>query len=75
MSKETIMQALQRRMRESGATQTQIANATGIGQSTIGRILRGEVSPTVDVVQKIHDWLGPDKGKRRGRRPSYEVRA
>jgi transcriptional regulator with XRE-family HTH domain len=75
MKQETILEALRRRLRESGATQTEIAAATGIGQSTIGRVLRGESEPTAGTMQSLLDWLGPER-KRPGRKPRYaETRA
>ena len=34
-----------------------IARECGIGQATISRVARGEVSPTLAVAQPIFDWM------------------
>ena len=34
-----------------------IARECGIGQATISRVARGEVSPTLAIAQPIFDWL------------------
>lgn len=41
-------------------TQTDLAAATGIGQSTIGRIIRKESMPSADYLQRIANALGTD---------------
>lgn len=41
-------------------TQTGLAAATGIAQSTIGRIIRGESMPSADYAQRIASALGAD---------------
>lgn len=38
-------------------TQTALAQKSGVGQTTIGRILRGEVSPQTDTLQLLCDAL------------------
>lgn len=39
-------------------TQVKIAQATGIGQSTVGRILRGEVNTSSGYLQRVADAFG-----------------
>ncbi len=53
-----IFTELRRRIYESDRTPEQIAEGTGIGQTTIYRIIRGDVSPTLATAQKIFDHLG-----------------
>lgn len=43
-------------------TQPALAKASGVGQSTVGRILRGEVSPGSDSLRRIADAFGVDVG-------------
>jgi len=40
-------------MTERGWTQMQTANKSGISQTMIGKILRGESAPTVDLIEKL----------------------
>jgi transcriptional regulator with XRE-family HTH domain len=44
-------------------TQVKLAEASGLGQSTIGRILNGTVSATIDALQQIADAFGRDPGE------------
>lgn len=67
---ETIKAHLGRRLRARQETQMQIAAATGLGQTTVGRIMRGECNPTLDVAQALFDWLGPERRPGRKRRGS-----
>lgn len=56
--KSKTLQLLRARMFASKKNQTQIAEATGVGQSVIGRIFRDDVqSPTVTTYDKISDYM------------------
>ena len=46
-----------------GRTQAALAKKVGVSQTTIGRILRGEVSPQADTVQRIAKALGTPVAK------------
>jgi phage repressor protein C with HTH and peptisase S24 domain len=41
-------------------TQSALASASGVGQTTIGRIMRSEVNPTADILRKLAKSLGVD---------------
>ena len=47
MQYETIVSEVRRRLIATGATQTEIAKATGLAQSSVGRFLRGESDPNI----------------------------
>ena len=44
-------------------TQMKLAIASGVGQTTIGRILKSEVSPTLESVTKICAAFGKEVGE------------
>lgn len=55
---ETTMEtALRKRLVESGATQTEVAEASGVAQATVGRFLRGESNITVRNFEAINRFL------------------
>jgi transcriptional regulator with XRE-family HTH domain len=48
-----------RRLRRAKAlTQEDLAGEAGIGMRHLGRIERGEISPTVDILAKVAEALG-----------------
>lgn len=48
-----------RRLRQAGnVTQEDLAGEAGIGMRHLGRIERGEISPTVDILAKVAVALG-----------------
>lgn len=47
INKNSLEQTLRDRITALGLTQMEIANATGIAQSTVGRFMRGECSITI----------------------------
>jgi transcriptional regulator with XRE-family HTH domain len=44
-------------------TQVKVAQASGVAQTTVGRILRGDVSPTLDNVENIANAFGKTTGE------------
>lgn len=62
-----MIDSLRARMAASGKSQLELSALCGVPQSTIGRILRGEVAPRIDTMQRIEDGLAKTK-KRRGRK-------
>lgn len=55
--KESIHDALRRRLRELLGQHNRISRETGVPQSTINRIYLGEASPRLDSVQPLIDWF------------------
>jgi ribosome-binding protein aMBF1 (putative translation factor) len=53
-----IITELIKARRERGISQYQLAEKTGVKQSSIARLERGNVNPTVDTLQKILAPLG-----------------
>lgn len=54
-----VIKDFQEEFRRRGWTQTQWAEATGIPQSTISRILNEEGSPRLDTVEPLLPFLYP----------------
>lgn len=54
------------RMKKSNATQVQMAEAAGVAQATIGRIIRGEVDPAYSTMEKLATYL--DKIEKQNKR-------
>lgn len=60
------LEDFRKRMKESTATQVQMAQAAGVSQSTIGRIISGEVDPAYSTVEKLVAFLDKiEKSKKR----------
>ena len=53
-----IMQALMDARRESGLTQKQLSELTGIAQADISRLERGEGNPSLHTLQRLAKGLG-----------------
>jgi hypothetical protein len=53
----SIETALRQRLIDSGASQWEIANGSGIGQSTVGRFLRNEASVSIRNFEAMHRFL------------------
>lgn len=53
-----IMQALMDARRESGLTQQQLSELTGIAQADISRLERGEGNPSLHTLQRLAKGLG-----------------
>ena len=61
--RQALVANLARMMLASTApTQTALAKKAGVGQSTLGRILRGEVSPTLRTLTAVATALGTTPG-------------
>lgn len=58
MNPATINSKVESAMRMASFTQRELADATGISQSTISRIVSGERSPKMPEIIKIADALG-----------------
>ncbi|NDI85119.1 helix-turn-helix domain-containing protein [Undibacterium crateris] len=58
----TVARRLDEWMRDNIAldTQAKLAMASGVGQTTIGRILNKQTSPTLDVLESIASTFGRD---------------
>lgn len=63
-SKEIVAEQLDTLMKQNPhlGTQMKLANKTGIGQTTIGRIRRGEVNATAENIRAIADAFGVPVG-------------
>lgn len=57
MKKEPISDYLRRRLSELKGDHNRIARETGIPQATVSRIYLGQVSPRLNTVQPLLDWL------------------
>lgn len=57
MKTQTIHETLVARMAKYKGQHAQIARDTGVAQSTVSRASKGDVSPTLAVVQPILDWM------------------
>ena len=57
MKVRTLGQTLRTRLIGTGATQKEIAGATGIAQTTVSRIISGRVSPRLETADTLFRWL------------------
>lgn len=57
MSK-SLVQNLRTLMRDQGVKQVELARRSGVGKSTVSRILRGEVAPTTQTLEPLATALG-----------------
>lgn len=57
MKNETINDYLRRRLSELKGLHNQISRESGIAQATVSRIYLGEVSPRLETVQPLLDWI------------------
>lgn len=55
--KTTIYEQLLEGLKRHRFTQCGLAKDIGVSQSTIGRVLGGQVSPTLAVAQALFDWI------------------
>ncbi len=60
--------SIRRAIRSSGITRYAIAKATGIGQSTLSRFVRGQGGLSLDTLDKLADLLGLEIVTRRSTR-------
>lgn len=57
MKNETTTQYLSRRLNETVGMHNRIALESGIPQTTVSRIYRGESSPTIKTVEPLLAWF------------------
>lgn len=55
--KNALGERIRTRMKQRGVTQEQLADAVGIGQSQVSRILAGERGTDIEVIKRIADFL------------------
>jgi predicted transcriptional regulator len=61
--KPSIQQVLVARLAPYKGMHCQIAREAGISQSSISRVSRGDCSPTLDVAQRIFNWLDQNESR------------
>lgn len=59
----SLEDTLRQRLIALGVTQTQIAEATGLSQSSAGRFLRGEVTVRMDTFERLRDYVQDAEAK------------
>lgn len=67
----TLSQNLRKRLKESGMTQVQLAEASGVGQTVISRFLSGRCSITIANAEKLL-LLVDNMDKRKARQSAKE---
>lgn len=71
MKKNHIFEELRRRLYGCGQTQDEIAAGSGVSQSTVGRLMRGDSKPNLATYELLDAYLPPlkkdEKTSRRGR--------
>lgn len=61
------------RIKASGKNQVEISQGSKVAQSTVGRIMRGEVYPHVDTYDRIMAYLDSLPKPKRARKPAQPV--
>ena len=61
---EFLVSMVKRRMEQDGLTQVEVATGLGISQKHLSQMLSGKVNGTIDMWQRLLDYLGTGVGER-----------